>query len=148
VRAISIFALVLLVQAMGTKDKGVSWVVMDPFCGQVKSMESAFPIRSATVKLYRAKAKHLPCCESAERLKDVSIDENGNFDLRRLPPGQYWLMVVWGKTEVPVAVWVEGKKHFACSEEYKHIIEVKPSTRTAERLVVTSTDSLAHAQTH
>ena len=147
-RAISIFALVFLVQATSATDKGVSWAVIDPFCGQVRSTESAFPIRSAKVKLNRAKAKHLPCCGSAERLEDVSIDEKGNFDLRRLPTGQYWLLVTWEKTEVPVALWVGGKNHFACSEEYKNIIEVKPSTRTAERLVVTSTDSLAHAQTH
>jgi len=148
VRAISIFALVLLAQAMSAKDKGVSWALIDPFCGEVRSTESAYPIRSATVKLYRAKAKHVPCCDSAERLEDVYIDEKGNFDLRKLPAGQYWLLVVWEKTEVPVALWVEGRQHFACSEEYKNIIEVKPSTRTAERLVVASTDSLAHAQTH
>jgi hypothetical protein len=149
VKLASIFALCLFVQTVAAQDaKGVSWSVIDPFCGQVKSSDSKFPVSSATVKLYRAKAKHLPCCSAAERLDDVRTDKDGNFDLRKLTPGEYWFVITWGKTEVPVTLWFDGKHDFACDESYKNVIEVHPSTKTAEGLVVISNDSLAHAQTH
>jgi hypothetical protein len=144
-----VFSLAVLFQFAMAEDKGVTWASIDPFCGQITSSEPReFPIKSAKIKLYRAKVKHVPCCQAAEQLEDVKIDKDGNFDLRKISPGQYWFIVSWKTTEVPVALWFDGKHDFACDERYKNVIEIKPSTKTVERLVMTSTDSLAHAQTH
>ena len=141
--------LALSVQLLYAEDKGLRWSTIDPFCGQVTSAEpEAFPIKSAILTLYRAKAKHLPCCESAEKIGTVQIDEGGNFDLRKIAPGHYWLIAAWAKTEVPIALWVEGKKRFACDERYKNIIAIRPSTKTAEGTVVVAVDELTHATTH
>lgn len=144
-----VFVLALTLQLPTEEKKGVSWAMIDPFCGQVTSAEpETFPIKVAEVKLYRATAKHLPCCGSAKPLGSVHVDASGNFDLRKLPPGQYWLVASWEKSEVPIALWYEGKHHFACDERYKNVIEIKPSAGTAERTVITSNDSLTNAQTH
>jgi hypothetical protein len=53
-----------------------------------------------------------------------------------------------GKIEVPVALWYVGQDNFACSERYKHVIEIKPSAKTAERLIIITNNSLTNAQTH
>ena len=139
----------LALQLAAAEDKGVRWASIDPFCGQLKSAEAdAFPIKTARIKLYRANAKHLPCCESSKALEDVRLDRDGHFDLRKLAPGQYWLVATWGETEVPVALWFDGKHDFACDERYMNVIEIKPSTKTAEVSVIASTNSTAHAQTN
>jgi hypothetical protein len=101
-----IIGLVLSVQLAIAGEKGVSWTSIDPFCGQLTSAEpTIFPIKAAEIKLYRPTAKHLPCCASAEPLGSVREDPKGNFDLRKLSPGQYRLVAKWGKIEVPVALW-------------------------------------------
>jgi len=142
-----IFALALSPQLPTAEKKGVSWAMVDPFCGQVTSAEpEAFPIKAAEIKLYRATAKHLPCCRYAKPLGNVRVDASGNFDLRKLSPGQYWLVASWGRTEVPVALWFEGKYHYACDERYKNVVEIKPSAKTAERTVIRSNDSLTNAK--
>jgi hypothetical protein len=105
----TIFALALLLQLGAAHEEGVRWAMIDPFCGQLTSTQpELFSVRNATLKLYRAAAKHVPCCTTAELLGSLQIDANGNFDLRKLAPGQYWLIVRWKKTEVPVALWSDG----------------------------------------
>lgn len=80
-----LFVAILLAQSVATLSKGVSWHSVDPFCGRFRSTEpKTFPIEKATIKLYRAKLKQLPCCENAETLGDVNLDKSGNFDLRRV----------------------------------------------------------------
>jgi hypothetical protein len=144
-----IIGFVLSIQLAIAGEKGVSWAMIDPFCGQVTSAEpKTFPMKAARIRLYRATAKHLPCCESAEPLGSVRVDAKGNFDLRKLSPGQYWLVTNWEKIEVPVALWYEGKHDFVCDERYTNVIEIKPSAKTVERSVIVSTNSLTHAQTH
>ncbi len=144
-----IIGLVLSVQLAIAGEKGVSWTSIDPFCGQLTSAEpTIFPIKAAEIKLYRPTAKHLPCCASAEPLGSVRVDPKGNFDLRKLSPGQYRLVAKWGKIEVPVALWYVGQDNFACSERYKHVIEIKPGAKTAERLIIITNNSLTNAQTH
>jgi hypothetical protein len=131
----------LLVPLATAETKGVSWTLIDPFCGQISSSEpEAYPIKTATIRLYRAKAKHLPCCGSAVRLADVPVKENGNFDLRELPAGQYWMVASWGDTEVHVALWADRKHNYACSDQFKNIIKINPRTGTAERTVITSVE--------
>ena len=93
-----IIGLVLSVQLAIAGEKGVSWASIDPFCGQLTSAEpTIFPIKAAEIKLYRPTAKHLPCCASAEPLGSVRVDPKGNFDLRKLSPGQYRLVAKWEK---------------------------------------------------
>ena len=143
------FALMLLLPLAVAEDKGVSWTSIDPFCGQFTSAEpETFPIAAATIKLYRAKAKHFPCCDHAEPLGNVPIDAKGRFDLRKLPAGQYWLIASWTRAEVPVPIWFDHKYTFACSEGFSHLIEIKPTTKTVTITAITSTDSLAHAKTN
>ncbi len=127
----------------------MKWSTIHPFCGQLTSVEpSEFPINAATIKLYRAKTKHLACCDGAESLGNLRLNKKGNFDLRKLPPGQYWIIATWKEAEVPIALWSTGKYHFACDNSFNTVIEIKPSTKTVEVTVITSTDSLPHAQTH
>ncbi len=134
-------ALFALVQFAQPQDKGVSWSEIDPFCGQIASTDSEdFPVAHATVSLYRAKAKHIQCCEAAEPVGDVKVDANGNFDLRKQLPGQYWFVVSWAKVSVPVPLWAPGKHKFACDEGYKNVIEVNPRTKSSERRILTSTN--------
>jgi hypothetical protein len=130
----------LFLQASTVKDKGVSWSTVDPFCGRITSAESVFPVSAATVKLYRATAKHLPCCASALRLEDVKIDKAGNFDLRRLTPGQYWMVVAWGQTNVFVPIWADQKYNYACDDSSYTLIDLKPKAGTFEVLFHTSTN--------
>jgi hypothetical protein len=130
-------------------EKGISWSSIEPFCGQLTSAEpKEFPIKTAAITLYRAESKHLPCCDHAKSLGNVHIDSKGNFDLRKLPAGQYWLVVKWARVEVPVALWYEAKYQHACDETLKNVIEIKPSSKTAERTIITSNDSLDNAQTN
>jgi hypothetical protein len=149
VRAGAILAIVVLLRLAPAEEKGVRWSTIDPFCGQLVSAEPReFPIKTATVRLYRAKAKHLPCCDQAEPLGTMHVDSKGNFDFRKASPGQYWLVATWEKAEVPVALWYDGKYQYACSENFKNVIEVRPTSKTAEVTVITSNDSLTHAQTN
>jgi hypothetical protein len=149
VKLIDIFVLVLFLPLATAQEHGVSWSSIDPFCGKLTSAEpEAFPIRAATVKLYRAKAKHLPCCDHAEPLGNVRIGAKGRFDLCKVPPGQYWLIATWNKTKVPVPLWFDGKYNFACDERFNQVIEIKPTAKSATITAITSSDSLTHAQTH
>ena len=144
-----IVALGIASQIAMAQKTGVSWSTIDPFCGQVTSAEpQAYPIKSGKFELYRATAKHLPCCGSAKSLGNVRIDQNGNFDLRNVSPGQYWLVARWGETAVPIALWYEGKHHPECDERFKNVIEIRPSNKTAERTIVSSNDTLTNAKTN
>jgi len=136
VKARFAIALFLLVQLAQSREKGVTWSEVDPFCGQVTSTDSKdFPVVLATVALYRAKAKHIPCCEAAEPVGEVKLDANGNFDLRKQLPGEYWFVVSWDKISVPVPLWVTGKHSFACSDGYKNVIAVNPRMKSSEKSV-------------
>lgn len=134
-------ALVLAVQISTSEGKGVEWHLMSPFCGQIKSKEpKTSPINKASAKLYRAKEKNLPCCESAEPLGTVKMSRGGRFDLRNLAAGQYWMVVSWDSVEVPVAIWFDGKDRSACDDRFSNVIEIKPSTKSVEHSLIVSVD--------
>jgi hypothetical protein len=122
---------ILMAQSVTTPSKGVTWHSIDPFCGRLESTESkTFPLEKANVKLYRAKAKHLPCCEGAEPLGDAKLEKGGNFDLRELPSGEYWIVL-------------------SCDQNSYNSIELKPSAGTFEITMHTTNDqTTVHAQTH
>jgi hypothetical protein len=145
-----IFVVLLMAQSVATPSEGVSWHSVDPFCGRLQSTEpKTFPLDKATVKLYRAKFKHLPCCENAEPLGDVKLDKGGNFDMRKLPSGEYRIALSWDRTQVSVPIWSVKRYTYACDERSYTSIEVKPSTETFEILMHTTNDqSTVHAQTH
>jgi hypothetical protein len=141
VHALLAVALVLLVQSSTSQGKGIEWPLVSPFCGQIKSKEpKTFPTNKAKVKLYRAKEKSLPCCESAEPLGIVKLSRGGWFDLRKLAAGQYWMVVSWDSAEVPVAVWFDGKDRSACNDRFSNIIEINPSTKSVEHSSIVSVD--------
>jgi hypothetical protein len=125
-----IFVLALTLQSAVAQQR-VRWNPIDPFCGQIVSTQpGTFSIKSAKVRFYRANTKSEVCCSSATLLGDLRMDANGNFDLRKLGPGQYWIDLIWSKTEVSVALWVLGKDDSACREGHRNIIDVNPSTKS------------------
>jgi hypothetical protein len=149
VRLRVILGLIISTQFATAQQVGVRWSTIDPFCGRVVSAHpESFPITSASVRLYRATEKHLLCCASAKQIKEFRIDKTGNFDSRRLGPGQYWMIVGWRSVEVPVALWSDGKHDFACNENYRNIIKIDATEKTAEISIVDSTNALNDAQTH
>jgi hypothetical protein len=145
-----VFLAILIAQSVATPSKGVTWHSVDPFCGRLESRESkTFPLEKANVKVYRARTKHLPCCEDAEPLGDVKLDKSGNFDLRKLPSGEYWIVLSWDNIQVSVPVWAVKKYTYACDQNSYSPIDLKPSAGTFEITMHTSTDqTTAHAQTH
>jgi hypothetical protein len=128
-----------MAQSVASHPTGVTWRLIAPFCGRFESEEAkAFPVESATIKLYRAKEKHLPCCQSAESLGDVKVDKDGNFDLRALPSGEYWIVSSWDRAQVSVPVWVNKKSSYACDKNSYTSIELTPSAGTFEITMQTS----------
>jgi hypothetical protein len=141
---------ILMAQSVTAPSKGVTWHSIDPFCGRLESTElKTFPLEKAKVKLYRAKAKHLPCCEGAEPLGNVKLEKGGNFNLRELPSGEYWIVLSWDQTQVSVPVWAVKRYTFACDQNSYNSIELKPSAGTFEITMHTTNDqTTVHAQTH
>ena len=140
---------VLTVSPLPAKERAVDWTPIDYFCGRIVSAEPhKFPISSVKIKLYRAWAKDLPCCADVEKLDDVHLDKDGNFDLRNLPPSRYWMIASWNKTEVPIALWYQSGPNISCSEARTNVINIKPSTKTTEIYDVASFGSSANAKTH
>lgn len=120
-----LFCIVLVMVFLPAWAKGPEWYRMDRPCGQITSKDTNFDPAKAKITLYRATKKNLTCCKSMEAVLKTTVDENGNFKLKGVSKGMYWMSLRQGSArevekpsgEAPPRVKDTGTKESQAGEK-------------------------------